>query len=64
MSKTIGPYRLNPRGDYNPAADPLYSLLDLVSTGADHLSTSTTRPQTNLHPQRRIGSKLREGRHW
>lgn len=33
MSKTIGPYRLNPRGDYNPAADPLYSLLDLVSDG-------------------------------
>ena len=33
MSKTVGPYRLYPRGDYNPAADPLYSLLDLVSDG-------------------------------
>lgn len=29
----LGRVRFNMRGDYNPAADPLYSLLDLVSDG-------------------------------
>jgi hypothetical protein len=29
----LGRVRFRPRGDYNPAADPLYSLLDLVSDG-------------------------------
>jgi hypothetical protein len=29
----LGRVRFNMRGDYNPSADPLYSLLDLVSNG-------------------------------
>lgn len=60
MSKTIGPYRLNPRGDYNPAADPLYSLLDLVSDGGGSFvyinDTPSNEPTSSTSHWQRIAS--------
>ena len=61
MSKTIGPYRLNPRGDYNPAADPLYSLLDLVSDGGGSFvyinDTPSNEPTSSASHWQQIASQ-------
>ena len=61
MSKTIGPYRLNPRGDYNPAADPLYSLLDLVSDGGGSFvyinDTPSNEPTSSASHWQQIASR-------
>lgn len=61
MSKTIGPYRLNPRGDYNPAPDPLYSLLDLVSDGGGSFvyinETPSNEPTSSTSHWQQIAEK-------
>ena len=61
MPKTIGPYRLNPRGDYNPAADPLYSLLDLVSDGGGSFvyinDTPSNEPTSSASHWQQIAEK-------
>lgn len=61
MSKTIGPYRLNPRGDYNPAADPLYSLLDFVSDGGGSFvyinDTPSNEPTSSTSHWQQIAEK-------
>ena len=38
MSKTVGPYRLYPRGDYNLPLIRYTRCLIWYQTGADHLS--------------------------
>ena len=61
MSKTIGPYRLNPRGDFNPDADPLYSLLDLVSDGGGSFvyinPTPSNEPTSSTSHWQQIASR-------
>lgn len=65
MSKTIGPYRLNPRGDYNPSADPLYSLLDLVSDGGGSFvyinDTPSNEPTSSTSHWQQIAAKGDQG---
>ena len=65
MSKTIGPYRLNPRGDYNPAAYPLYSLLDLVSDGGGSFvyinDTPSNEPTSSTSHWQQIASRGLKG---
>jgi hypothetical protein len=56
----LGRVRFNMRGDYNPSADPLYSLLDLVSNGGGSFAyindTPSNEPTSSTSHWQQIAS--------
>ena len=61
----LGRVRFNMRGDYNPAADPLYSLLDLVSDGGGSFvyinDTPSNEPTSSASHWQQIASQGTKG---
>ena len=61
----LGRVRFNMRGDYNPDADPLYSLLDLVSDGGGSFvyinDTPSNEPTSSVSHWQQIAQKGETG---